>query len=78
MDRAGEKRQQTVAEIMGEHKLIRIRMRKMDDLGNEIKNGGAWATFKQHLAVSTHSWRHVCVSAWRATTLCAMVLRLVS
>jgi hypothetical protein len=45
---------------MGEHKLMRIRMRKMDDLGNEIKNGGAWTTFKQHLAVSTRSWRHVC------------------
>ena len=45
----GEKRQQTVAEIMGEHSLIRVRMRKMDDIGNEIKNGGAWTFFRQHL-----------------------------
>jgi hypothetical protein len=45
----GEKRQQTVAEIMSDHKLLRVRMRKMDDIGNEIKNGGAWTYFKQHL-----------------------------
>jgi len=46
----GEKRQMTVAEVMGEHNLIRVRMRKMDDIGNEIKNGGAWTSFVQHLA----------------------------
>ena len=35
---------------MGKHSLMRMRMRKMDDLGNEIKNGGAWTSFRQHLS----------------------------
>ena len=39
---------QTVAETMAEHKLIRVRMRKMDDIGNEIKNGGRLRAVDAH------------------------------
>jgi len=41
-----EKRQKQVAEIMG----MKLRMKALDDEDNEIKQGGAWHPFKQHLA----------------------------
>ena len=46
-----EKRQRIVAEIMGEekHKRMRVRMKMVDDEDNDIKNGGAFASFKNHL-----------------------------
>jgi len=44
-----EKRQKQVAEVMGEE-LMRLRLKKKDDYGNPIKNGGGWAGFKQQLA----------------------------
>ena len=43
-----EKRQKMVAQIMGP--LIRLRLKRNDDEGNVIVNGGAWSDFKQHLA----------------------------
>ena len=45
-----EKRQRQVAEIMGEHGLLHLRLKKQDDEENEIKNGGGWTEFKNHLS----------------------------
>jgi len=42
-----EKRQKMVAQYM---ESIRLRIKKKDDEGNYIVNGGAWADFKQHLS----------------------------
>lgn len=36
-----EKRQKAVAEVMGDGAL-RLRLKKKDDMGNAIKNGGGW------------------------------------
>ena len=44
-----EKRQRMVAEIMGQENQMRVRMRRLDDEGNEVKNDGAWAPFKNDL-----------------------------
>lgn len=44
-----EKRQKAVADVMGEGAL-RLRLKKKDDMGNTIKNGGGWTGFKQHLS----------------------------
>lgn len=44
-----EKRQKAVAEVMGDGAL-RLRLKKKDDMGNTIKNGGGWTGFKQHLS----------------------------
>jgi len=46
-----EKRQRMVAEIMGQENpcQMRVRMRRLDDETNEIKNDGAWAPFKNDL-----------------------------
>ena len=43
-----EKRQKMVAELMGE--FIRLRLKRRDDQGNDVKRDGAWMIFKQHLA----------------------------
>jgi hypothetical protein len=37
-----EKRQKAVAEIMGKRKMLKLRLKKKDDNGNTIKNGGGW------------------------------------
>ena len=42
-----EKRQRMVAEVMGEH--MRVRMKVIDDEGNEVKNAGGWTPFKNDL-----------------------------
>jgi hypothetical protein len=42
-----EKRQRMVAEVMGES--MRVRMKVIDDEGNEVKNGGAWTPFVNNL-----------------------------
>jgi len=44
-----EKRQRMVAEIMGEHDRMRVRMKMLDDEASDIKNGGAWSAFKNDL-----------------------------
>ncbi|KAJ1476573.1 calcium-activated chloride channel-domain-containing protein, partial [Baffinella frigidus] len=45
-----EKRQRQVAEIMGDHDLLYLRLKKQDDEENEVKNGGGWTVFKNHLS----------------------------
>jgi len=35
---------------MGEHEQLFFRLKKQDDEENEVKNGGGWTTFKNHLS----------------------------
>ena len=35
---------------MGEHEQLFFRLKKQDDEENEVKNGGGWTVFKNHLS----------------------------